>query len=141
MLENDCHGSLSDSPPPLFQITNDLLGRLTEDLILRRIADGTHYLEEHRELLTSFDPEQPNSPRLVGCIAQWVDTGWGDAAIVQKMLSRFSMAHRANLQLREYVHLRLAEGRVAAGEEETQKAIHHFDVNIVVGEEIADRYL
>jgi tetratricopeptide (TPR) repeat protein len=132
---------MSDSPAPICQISNELLNRIRDDLISRRIADGTECLQQHRDLLTSLDPRQPNSSQFVGCISQWVDTGWGDAAIVKELLSRFSLADRATLPLRDYVYLRLAEGLVASTEEETEKAIHHFNFIILVAEEVADLYL
>jgi hypothetical protein len=101
--------------------------------------NGTKWLQQHRDLLMSLGHR--NSPQFAGCLSQWVDTGWGEADMLKKLLNRFSLSYRATLPLRDYVHLRLAEGLVASNEEETEKAIHHFDFIILVGEEGADGHL
>jgi hypothetical protein len=79
--------------------------------------NGTKWLQQHRDLLMSLDPGRRNSPQFVGCLSQWVDTGWGEADVLKKLLNRFSLSYRATLPLRDYVHPRLfAEGLVASNE-------------------------
>jgi hypothetical protein len=131
----------SSSPVALFKVSDDVLSRLREDFLFRRIANGTDWLQQHRDLLTSLDPTEPDSPQFVGCVSQWVDTGWGDEGVVKRLLNLFSLPYRATLPLRDYVHLRLAEGQVASANEEIEKAIHHFEFIILAGEEVADRHL
>ncbi len=125
-----------------FEIPDELMTRLREDVILRRIGTSIQWFEEHRDSLLSLDPDQKNAAAFVGYFSQWVDIGYGDAAIVRELLSRFPQAKRATLPLCDYIQLELAEGMVASAEEETEKAIARFDLILTLGEEaVADKQL
>ncbi|HYL39463.1 MAG TPA: tetratricopeptide repeat protein [Bryobacteraceae bacterium] len=125
-----------------FEIPDELLTRLREDVILRRIGTSIQWFEEHRDALLFLDPDQKNAAAFVGYFSQWVDIGYGDAAIVGELLQRFPKEKRASLPLCDYIHLELAEGMVASAEEETAKAVARFDLIITLGEEaVADRQL
>jgi len=125
-----------------FEIADDLLTRLREDVVLRRIGTSIEWFQAHRDSLLSLDPDQKHAAAFVGYLSQWVDMGYGDAAIVRQLLDRFPKIKRAALPLCDYIQLELAEGAVASAEEETEKAIARFDVIITLGEEaVADRQL
>jgi tetratricopeptide (TPR) repeat protein len=121
-----------------FEITADLVTRLREDVVLRRIGTSIEWFQAHREALLALDPDQKHAAAFVGYLSQWVDMGYGDAAIVRELLNRFPKSHRANLPLCDYVHLELAEGMAASAEEETAKAIARFNVIINLGDEAVD---
>ena len=125
-----------------FEITDDLLTRLREDVVLRRIGSSIEWFQAHRESLLALDPDQDNAATFVGYLSQWVDMGYGDAAIVRELLNRFPKSKRATLPLCDYIHLELAEGMVASRHEETDQAIARFNVIINLGEEaVADKQL
>ena len=125
-----------------FEITPDLVTRLREDVVLRRIGTSIEWFQAHREALLSLDPDQKHAAAFVGYLSQWVDMGYGDAAIVRELLNRFPKSRRSTLPLCDYVHLELAEGMAASTDEETAKAIARFDVIINLGEEaVADKQL
>ena len=125
-----------------FEITADLVARLREDVVLRRIGTSIEWFQAHREALLSLDPDQKHAAAFVGYLSQWVDMGYGDAAIVRELLNRFPKSRRATLPLCDYVHLELAEGMAASAEEETAKAIARFDVIINLGDEaVTDKQL
>jgi len=125
-----------------FEITDDLVTRLREDVVQRRIGSSIEWFRTHRDSLLSLDPDQKNAAAFVGYLSQWVDMGYGDAAIVRELLDRFPKAKRATLPLCDYIHLELAEGMVASAEEETEKAIARFNVIVNLGEEaVADKQL
>lgn len=119
-----------------FEISDELLAHLREDVVERRIERGIQWFLTHRDQLLALDPAQKNAAAFVDHLAQWVDIGYGDAGIIRELLSRFPKANRATLPLCDYVHLRLAEGMAAAAEEETEEAIGHFDFIISLGEEV-----
>ena len=125
-----------------FEITDDLLKRLREDVVLRRIGSSIGWFQSHRDSLRSLDPDQKNAAAFVRYLSQWVDMGYGDAAIVRELLAKFPKTKRAALPLYDYLQLELAEGMVASAEEETHKAIAHFDLIIHLGEgAVADKQL
>ena len=123
------------------EISDEFLAQLKEDLVCRRVERGIARLEEHRYLLTSFDPEKRNAAVFVGYVAQWVDVGFQRSALVRELLTRFSQPIRARLPLRDYLHLRMAEGMVAMAEESKQEAIRHFDFVLSLEHESDDREL
>lgn len=125
-----------------FEISDDLLTRLREDVVLRRIGNSIGWFQAHRDSLLSLDPDQNNAAPFVGYLSQWVDMGYGDAAIVRALLDRFPKTKRATLPLCDYIHLELAEGMAASAEEETGPAIARFNVILNLGQEaIADKQL
>ena len=77
---------------------------------------------------------QHNSAQLVGYFSQWVDAGYGDLRMVQELLSRFPAADRARLPLEDYVYLLLAEGMVAANQQEGEEALRCLDLIITMAQ-------
>src|ERR1700740_210702 len=110
------------------EISDEFLAQLKQDLVCRRVGRGLARLEEHRHLLTSFDPEKKNAALFAGYLAQWVDVGFQLPGVVKEILERFSRAIRARLPLHDYLYLRMAEGMVAMAEESTDEAIRHFEL-------------
>jgi tetratricopeptide (TPR) repeat protein len=109
--------------------------------VQRRIKTSVEWFRANREKLLSLDPDQKNAAALVGYLSQWVDMGYGEAAVVRELLRRFPQSTRVTLPVYDYIHLELAEGMVAAAEEEIEKAIARFDVVIALGEAIGDKEL
>lgn len=125
--------------PPRPEIPDSLIAALRERLATRRVGDGIRLFEEHAAVLDRLDPAQANAACLVGAVAEWVDIGFDRPARVQEMLSRFGREVRAQLPLRDYMHLRLAEGMVAMADERPDDAIPHFDFVLGIGAELNDR--
>jgi tetratricopeptide (TPR) repeat protein len=123
------------------EISNEFLAQLKEDLVCRRVGRGLAQLEEHRDLLTSFDPERKNAALFAGYLAQWVDVGFQRPGLVREIVARFSQAARGRLPLNDYLHLRMAEGMVAMTEESKEDALRHFDFVLSLDSEIADNEL
>ena len=74
------------------EISDEFLAQLKEDLVCRRVGRGLARLEEHRHLLTSFDPEKKNAALFAGYLAQWVDVGFQRPGLVKEIVDRFSRA-------------------------------------------------
>jgi tetratricopeptide (TPR) repeat protein len=109
------------------EFTDDFLAELKEDLVRRRVGRGMKRLDEHQHLLASFNPKQKNAAIFTGYLAQWVDVGFQRPSLVEDILARFPKTIRAQLPLRDYVHLRMAEGMVAMSQQATKEAIQNFD--------------
>jgi tetratricopeptide (TPR) repeat protein len=121
------------------RIPDALLKRLREDLVSRRIDGGIEWLKHHRDRLESLGPSQSNAAALLGLVAQWVDIGFDRPNLVKELLLRFPQAHRSSLPLSDYLHLRMAEGLVAMGDEEFENAIPHFETVLKFEDEVRDR--
>lgn len=118
-----------------------IINQLREDLAFRRIDSGMRALGAHRSLLAGLDPSQKDAAVLVGCVAQWVDIGFGGPELLRDLLGRFRTSCRASLPLVDYLHLRMAEGLLAMIEEEIEPATRHFEFVQSVEEEIRDTEL
>jgi tetratricopeptide (TPR) repeat protein len=125
--------------PPCVQISDEFLAQLKEDLVCRRVAHGFSRLDEHQNLLSSFDPQAKNAALFTGYLAQWVDVGFRRPALVKEIVDRFSREVRAHLPLHEYLHLRMAEGMIAMAEESTGEAFRHFDFVLSLQAETDDQ--
>jgi tetratricopeptide (TPR) repeat protein len=123
------------------EISDEFLAQLKEDLVCRRVGRGMARLEEHRHLLTSFDPEKKNAGLFAGYLAQWVDVGFQRVGLVKDVVARFSKVVRGRLPLHDYLHLRMAEGMLAMAEESKDEAIQHFDFVLGLDQETDDKEL
>ncbi len=123
----------------MVEIPDTLLAQLKRDIVLRHINCGVNCLQEHESLLESLDPTQRNACRLVCYVAQWVDIGFARPSRVKTLLMRFPKALRAELQLSNYIYLRIAEGMVAMAEEATAVAVEHFDLVLALGQDLDDK--
>ena len=124
-----------------FEITDDMLTKLRQDVIQRSIGTTIEWFRAHRDSLLLLNPSQKNAAAFVAYLSQWVDMGYEDTAIVHELLRRFPKSSRAKLRLYDYMYLELAEGMVASAEEENEKAIARFNGVIMLAEAIEDRPL
>jgi tetratricopeptide (TPR) repeat protein len=123
------------------ELSDEFLAQLKEDMVCRRLGRGMARLEERLPLLTALDPKQKNAGVFAGYLALWVDIGFQRPGLVKDILVRFPKPVRAQLTLRDYVHLRLAEGMLAMSEQATEAAIPHFDLILSFDEEVDDPVL
>src|ERR1700678_1368629 len=127
--------------PHSTEISDEFLAQLKDDLVCRRVAQGFVRLQKHHHLLSSFNPKTRNAALFADYLAQWVDVGFERPALVREIVARFSRDARLHLPLREYLHLRMAEGMVAMAGESTEEAIHHFEFVLGLEQEIDDHEL
>jgi len=121
--------------------TSSLLDGLRADLGQRRIEDGLIRLEQYWSETGGFNASDPSAPALLCYISQWVDAGWRDIDLVKAGLTYYPPSVRANLMLKEYVHVLMAEGTVQVAEEEVEQALTTFRHVIALGPDIEDLQL
>jgi tetratricopeptide (TPR) repeat protein len=96
-------------------------------------------LGKNRRLLTSLQPDEADAGTLLGYLAQWIDLGFDSHDLLRRVVAKFKKPLRARLRLCDYLHLRMAEGLLAMGNESFDDAIAHFDFVLLLGEETEDR--
>ena len=94
-------------------VPRQLLQDLKYNLVMRHVSSGIGLLDQHEHLFASVSPEQPNSAAFVGCLAQWVDIGYGEPELIEQLLARFPKEKRGRLSVNDYLQLRMAEGLLA----------------------------
>src|SRR5215813_9385569 len=123
------------------EISDPLLRELKNNVASRQVSKGIALLDAHAHLFSSIDPEQKNAAGFVGYVAQWVDIGYREPALVEKLLSRFSKGARAHLPVGDYLQLRMAEGLLALLHDEPDEALVHFDLVLSMQQEIQEKEL
>jgi tetratricopeptide (TPR) repeat protein len=126
----------SKKPPG---IPRKFLQDLKHNLAMREVSGGIALLETHENLFEFIDPVQPNAAALIGCVAQWVDIGYGEPGLIEKLLTRIPKEKRGGLPLSDYLQLRMAEGLLALLRDHPDEALSHFDVVLSMQEEIEDK--
>ncbi len=114
-----------------------VLTRLRDDLGARRIQQGIRTLEAMRPAIETIDPRS-GAGVLLGLIAQWVDAGFDDPALLDRLLARFPKAERPALPLLDYLHVRMAEGVAAMSHEDYDGAAEHFRLVLSFQDEVDD---
>jgi tetratricopeptide (TPR) repeat protein len=120
------------------EIDETLLTELRECLAQRCIEQGLECLRSRKQLVELIDPQQPQAACFVGHLAQWIDVGAFEPAMLKFVLGRFDGQTRASLSVRSYLYLRMAEGMLAMVQEEIDAAIRHFDFVLALPEELGD---
>ena len=121
------------------EIPRQLLQDLKHNLAMRQVSSGIELLETHTHLFATIDPAQRNAAAFVGCVAQWVDLGYGDPGLIERLLARIPKEKRGRLPVNEYLQLRMAEGLLALLRDHPDEALRHFDVVLSMQEEIEDK--
>src|ERR1700750_1725592 len=114
-------GGRPKAAPP--EINEALLTELRECLAQRCIEQGLEALHNFKQLLESLDSQHPLAARFLPHLAQWIDVGAFEPAMLKFVLGRFDAHTRAHLAVRNYLYLRMAEGMLAMVQEEIDAAI------------------
>ena len=118
-----------------------LLRDLRHNLVMRKVSSGIALLDAHAPLFSMVGPERRNAAAFVGCVAQWIDIGYGAPDLLEQLLSRFGKDRRAGLPVADYLQLRMAEGLLALLRDHPDDALQHFDLVLSMQEEIEDKEL
>jgi tetratricopeptide (TPR) repeat protein len=121
------------------EIPRRLLQDLKHNLAMRQVSSGIELLETHTHLFSTINPAQRNAAAFVGCVAQWVDLGYGEPGLIEQLLARIPKEKRGRLAVSEYLQLRMAEGLLALLRDHPDEALRQFDVVLSMQEEIEDK--
>lgn len=117
------------------------LHKLNDALIHRRINDGFRLLHKIEKGLEELSPSTPHATSFLICIAQWIDLGYRDLRFLDDLLSRFSKAERSQMQLSDYISLRIVEAFRAFLCEDAPKAVTVLDFILRMEPGTADLHL
>ena len=120
-------------------VPRQLLQDLKHNLVMRHVSSGIELLNRHQHFFVSVGPEQPNAAAFVGCLAQWVDIGYGEPGLIEQMLSRFPKETRGRLPVNDYLQLRMAEGLLELLRDHPEEALRQFDLVLSMQDEIEDK--
>ncbi|HEY2393641.1 MAG TPA: tetratricopeptide repeat protein [Candidatus Angelobacter sp.] len=121
------------------EVLRKLLQELKHNLAMRHVSSGIELLETHTYLFSIIDPDQRNAAAFVGCVAQWVDIGYGEPGLIEQLLARIPKEKRGRLPVNEYLQLRMAEGLLALLRDHPDEALRQFEIVLSMQEEIEDK--
>jgi tetratricopeptide (TPR) repeat protein len=130
---------LVTAPTSSPKIPSHFLDQLKEDIAWRRIDSGLQRLQLRKDLVESCNPAQKGAGVLLGYLAQWVDIGFAQPALIQQILTRFSATNRETLSVLEYAHVRMADGLLATSEEDYARAIRDFETVLALEDALQDK--
>jgi tetratricopeptide (TPR) repeat protein len=116
-----------------------LLQDLKHNLVMRQVSNGIELLETNTHLFEAIGPAHGNFAAFVGCVAQWVDIGYGEPELIERLLARVPKERRGRLPVSDYLHLRMAEGLLALLRDHPDEALRQFDVVLSMQEDIEDK--
>src|SRR5215472_12891941 len=91
---------------------------LAAALRLCRTKEGFRLLAEAESEIGKLGASNPNAPRLLLLLAQWVDVGYRDHRLLEKLLERFPRNCRVKMPVEDYLEVIMAEAfhDLAAGQ-------------------------
>lgn len=122
-------------------ITVQLLQELNDAIEERRVEEGIALLGRldcKRMTMGKLGPVQ--APFLL-CLAQWVDLGYESPLLVDDLLQQLSADSRAQMILRDFLMVRMAEAFAAMAHEDTDRAIELLGFVLGAERELGSEHL
>ena len=107
----------------------------------RHVAKGMAMLDSAEEALGKLSPKEPYAAEVILLIAQWVDVGYKDAALLDKLLAKFPAESRQRLPLDDYLRIRAAEAFHALSTNNLDDAIRTLNFVLQAEQEFPDQHL
>jgi tetratricopeptide (TPR) repeat protein len=120
-------------------IPDSLLQELRKHLVARRVSSGFALLDENQQMLAALEPLHRNAAAFVGALAQWVDIGYGEPEILERLLARFPAEVKRRLPIGDFLQLRMAEGLLALLQDHPDDALRHFDLVLSLQDVMEDK--
>ena len=128
--------SLPQSP-----LTAQLLQELNNAIEERRVEEGLALLSRvDRKLAATHSRGHVQAPFLL-CLAQWVDLGYESPQLVDDLLQQLSSESRAQMPLRDFLMIRMAEAFAAMAHEDTDRAIELLGFVLGAERELGSEHL
>ena len=80
------------------------------------------------------------SPSLLLCLAQWLDLGYGNAALFEVFAAALLRSHKEKLCMLDYLKLRMAQAYQALTVEQMEKSIEILQLVLRIDDGMLDRY-
>ncbi len=126
---------------PAISVTIQLLEELNDAIEARRVQEGIAKLGHlDCEGITVSALGAVQAPFLL-CLAQWVDLGYESPQLVDDLLQQIPPEARAQMPLRDFLMVRMAEAFAAMAHEDTDRAIELLGFVLVAERELGSEHL
>jgi len=120
-------------------LTRAFLTRLNELLAARRLKEGSAALDGEATQLARLDPKTEHATELLLCVVQWIDVGYSDHSLADRLIRRFPASVRERMPLADYLRVRMAEAFRAMAAENADEAIEILDFVMKAERELNDQ--
>jgi tetratricopeptide (TPR) repeat protein len=126
---------------PAISVTVQLLEELNDAIEARRVQEGIAMLG-HLDCkgITVSALGAVQAPFLL-CLAQWVDLGYESPDLVDDLLQQIPPEDRAQMPLRDFLMVRMAEAFAAMAHEDTDRAIELLGFVLAAERELGSEHL
>jgi tetratricopeptide (TPR) repeat protein len=127
--------------PPTPSVTAQLLQQLNDAVESRLVAEGIALLERvdcQKIRINSLGPLR--APFLL-CLAQWVDLGYESPQLIDDLLRQLPSDERAEMSLRDFLMVRMAEAFAMMAQEDTDRAIDLLSFVLTAERELGSEHL
>jgi tetratricopeptide (TPR) repeat protein len=126
---------------PAISVTVQLLEELNDAIEARRVQEGIAMLG-HLDCtgITVSKLGAVQAPFLL-CLAQWVDLGYESPDLVDDLLQQIRPEARAQMPLRDFLMVRMAEAFAAMAHEDTDRAIELLGFVLAAERELGSEHL
>ena len=114
---------------------------LSQALSLRRVSEGIAMLDDAEGAWADLTPCELHATELLFLIAQWVDVGYRDYHLLDRLLLKFPAESRRKHSLEDYLRVRMVEGFRALAADQVDDAIEIFDYVLRAEPGTADDHL
>ena len=118
-----------------------LLDQLQHALVRRDVKTGFYLLDSALAKSTRLDLKAPYAISMLLNVAQWVDLGYRDLALMDELTSELPQLNRAQLPMLEFLKLRIAEGYLLLAREQLEECVDVLDLTLRVGDTLLGDYL
>jgi hypothetical protein len=126
---------------PAISVTVQLLEELNDAIEARRVQEGIAMLGHlDCKCLTVSTLGAVQAPFLL-CLAQWVDLGYESPGLVDDLLQQIPPQARAQMPLRDFLMVRMAEAFAAMAHEDTDRAIELLGFVLAAERELGSEHL
>jgi len=122
-------------------VTAQVLQKLNNAIEERRVEEGFSLLSRvDCKLAATYSPGHVQAPFLL-CLAQWVDLGYESPQFVDDLLQQVPSESRAQMPLRDFLMVRMAEAFAAMAHEDTDRAIELLGFVLGAERELGSEHL
>jgi tetratricopeptide (TPR) repeat protein len=108
-------------------IKPQFIEELNRALNLRRVAEGTGFLDQNEAAWTLLRPRDTHVTEFLLLLAQWVDIGYRDHHVLDALLSKIPATAQRKLPMEDYMRLQAVHGFRALSADEPDAAIKRLD--------------
>lgn len=109
-------------------ISNKFADHLAAALRLCRTKEGFRLLADAEDELGNLGANTPQGPRILLLLAQWVDVGYQDHRLIEKLLERFPLNCRAKMPVEGYLQVTMAEAFCDLAVSQLDSAVDRLDL-------------